>query len=100
MDERRKSKQQLLEEIARSAEAASRLASIVESSEDANIGKTPEGIITDWSPAAERLYGYSADEVKGKSVSIAKGTRKQEGLGEDRWHRNQRGCSSWSSILR
>lgn len=47
-----------------------RLAAIVQSSEDAIIGKTLEGIVTDWNPAAERLYGYTAAEIKRKSVLV------------------------------
>ncbi|MBK5274549.1 MAG: PAS domain S-box protein, partial [Desulfuromonadales bacterium] len=46
------------------------LASIVESSDDAIVGKTPEGIITSWNPAAERMYGYTSKEVVGKHISI------------------------------
>ncbi|EEF60356.1 PAS domain-containing response regulator [Pedosphaera parvula] len=45
------------------------MAAIVESSEDAIIGKTLEGIITSWNTGAEHIYGYTADEVKGHSVS-------------------------------
>src|SRR5579864_9030883 len=46
------------------------LASIVDSSEDAIIGKTLEGIITSWNRGAQRIYGYSGEEVMGKSISI------------------------------
>ena len=47
-----------------------RLAAIVEFSEDAIIGKDMDGIITEWNRGAKQLYGYSADEVIGKPVSI------------------------------
>ncbi len=46
------------------------LAAIVEHSDDAIMGKTLDGIITSWNPAAERMYGYSAEEIIGKSVHI------------------------------
>jgi PAS domain S-box-containing protein len=46
------------------------LASIVDYSDDAIIGKSLEGIILNWNKGAERLYGYSAEEVLGKSISI------------------------------
>jgi PAS domain S-box-containing protein len=51
-------------------EAIRMLAAIVESSDDAIIGKTPDGVITSWNAGAERLYGYSAAEVVGKSITI------------------------------
>ena len=46
------------------------LASIVESSEEAIVGSTPEGLISSWNHAAEQLYGYQAEEVIGKPVSL------------------------------
>ncbi|MCX6281243.1 MAG: PAS domain S-box protein [Bacteroidetes bacterium] len=47
-----------------------RLASIVQSSEDAIIGKNLDGIIASWNKGAEKLYGYSESEVIGKSISL------------------------------
>lgn len=47
-----------------------RLASIVEYSDDAIISKDLNGVIKSWNWAAEKIYGYSANEMIGKSVSI------------------------------
>jgi diguanylate cyclase (GGDEF)-like protein/PAS domain S-box-containing protein len=49
---------------------ASQLAAIVESSYDAIVGKTVGGTIVSWNHGAERLYGYSAAEAVGQSISI------------------------------
>jgi PAS domain S-box-containing protein len=46
------------------------LAAIVESSQDAVIGKTLDGIITSWNEAAARMYGFKAEEAIGRSISI------------------------------
>ena len=46
------------------------LASIVESCDDAIIGKTLDGAVVSWNPGAERLYGYSAAEMIGRSISL------------------------------
>ena len=53
------------EEVARAY-----LASIVESSDDAIVGKTLDGIITSWNRAAQRMFGYEAAEICGKAVTL------------------------------
>ena len=51
-------------------EARSRLAAVVEHSGDAIVTKTLDGIITSWNPGAERIFGYAAAEVIGRSVTL------------------------------
>ncbi len=51
------------------SEYRNQLASIVDSSEDAIIGKTLDGIITAWNKGAEHIYGYTAEEMLGKPIS-------------------------------
>lgn len=54
----------------RAEETRTQLAAIVESSDDAIIGKTPDGVIRSWNKSAERIYGYRADEIIGKRISM------------------------------
>jgi PAS domain S-box-containing protein len=51
-------------------EALQRIAAIVEGSDDAIIGRTSRGIITSWNPAAEKMFGYCAQEIVGKSIDL------------------------------
>jgi PAS domain S-box-containing protein len=63
-------KLELQRQIAKTEQSEAQLAAIVESSEDAIIGKTLDGTITNWNAAATRLFGYEAAEIVGKSVWI------------------------------
>jgi diguanylate cyclase (GGDEF)-like protein/PAS domain S-box-containing protein len=54
----------------RSENEAAHFRAVIESTQDAIIGKDLDGVITSWNGGAERLYGYSADEAIGKSISV------------------------------
>ena len=60
----------LLRELRESEQRLRWLASIVESSDDAIISKNLDGIITSWNRGAERVFGYTAEEVIGQPITI------------------------------
>ena len=51
------------------AELKSRLAAIIESTDDAVVSKTLDGIVSSWNSGAERLFGYTAKEMIGRSIT-------------------------------
>ena len=53
----------------RSSEALARLAAIVESADDAILAKRLDGTVTDWNAAAERIFGFTAEEMVGTSIT-------------------------------
>ncbi|HNX16693.1 MAG TPA: PAS domain S-box protein [Methanoregula sp.] len=59
------------EELLRQSEEKKRqLTAIIESTDDAVIGNTSDGIITLWNAGAEKIYGYTRSEILGKSIAI------------------------------
>ncbi|HEY9001581.1 MAG TPA: PAS domain S-box protein [Mucilaginibacter sp.] len=60
--------QQLLDELRLGYEHGAKLVAIVESSDDAIIGKNLEGIVTSWNRGAEQVFGYTEAEMIGKSI--------------------------------
>jgi diguanylate cyclase (GGDEF)-like protein/PAS domain S-box-containing protein len=59
-----------ISERKRSEDEASYFRAVIESSQDAIISNDLDGVITSWNAGAERLYGYSASEAMGKSISV------------------------------
>lgn len=58
------------ERLRESRERQARLAAIVSTSDDTIVSKTLEGIITSWNNAAQRMFGYTEEEVLGKHISL------------------------------
>lgn len=73
-------------------EARARLVAIVESSEDAIIGRDLDGLVTSWNKGAERIFGYSAEEVVGKIMpsQIVAGHETESGLLMQRIQKGER----------
>jgi PAS domain S-box-containing protein len=57
-------------ELNRAAEAQALLAAVVESSDDAVVTKTLEGVITSWNAGAERLFGWTSAEAVGRPITL------------------------------
>jgi PAS domain S-box-containing protein len=50
--------------------ATQRLAAIIEGSDDGIVSKTLDGIVTSWNPGAERIFGFTAEEMIGASITV------------------------------
>ncbi|WP_199140455.1 PAS domain-containing sensor histidine kinase [Pedobacter sp. ASV12] len=66
-------------ELRKQEEKEAVLAAIIESTDDAIISKTLTGIITSWNPSAQRMFGYSSEEMIGQSIlNLIPPDRKEE----------------------
>jgi PAS domain S-box-containing protein len=57
-------------ELHKTEQLKSRLAAIVEASDDAIIGETKDRLILDWNAGAEAIFGYKAEEIRGQSMAL------------------------------
>jgi two-component system, chemotaxis family, CheB/CheR fusion protein len=69
-------------ELNRALQQQGRLAAIVESSQDAIVGRSFEGTILTWNAAAEKMFGFAADEALGRPVSIIVPPEAQEQMND------------------
>ena len=67
---RLRAQEQTRQALAELASADARFRSLVESSDDAIISATPDGLVVSWNAAAERLLGYSSQEILGQSLDL------------------------------
>ena len=72
--------------LEREVQSQSRVTAIVDSSDDAIIGKDLNGVITSWNPAAERMFGYRADEAVGRPITLV---IPPERMHEEQWILNR-----------
>jgi PAS domain S-box-containing protein len=73
LEARQRAERELLatkEALERKTQELSRLVAAIESSEDAIVTKSLEGVIVTWNARAERMFGYSRDEVIGQPITI------------------------------
>ena len=79
--------------------ALQQLAAIIENSDDAVISKNRQGIITSWNEAAERLYGFTAEEAVGRHISMIVPEPQREELAAimDRLWRGER-IEHWDTV--
>lgn len=57
-----------IHELKEAEEKSAKLAAIIDTSHDAIIGKTLEGVVTSWNESAQRVFGYTAEEMVGESI--------------------------------